>query len=180
MWEQVSKNLSAFFSMPVVRNILTITYIIVGILLVMSRTSIGRKALLAFKDQYDKIKIAHAQIIEQKNREIIEIKLECEQRERELKQDYENKMVVLIFKTNYAIHSICELLQEFPNIMIQEKVAEIKKNFDTSTLGISELVDFEVKKANTAANLEITQLEERVRFLEGKLKESDNNDGKEQ
>lgn len=180
MWEQVSKNLSAFFSMPLVRNILTVTYIIVGILLIMSRTSVGRKALLGFKDQYEKIKAEHKSIVEQKDRVIAEMKAEFNDRERELKQDYENKMAVLTFKANHAINSMCGLLQEFPNVMIQEKAAEIKKDFDTSTLGISDLVDFEVMKANAAANLAITELEQRIKALEDSLKVSDNNDGKEE
>ena len=165
MWEQVKHNISAFFDMPVVRNVITITYIIIGIFLVMSRTSIGRKILLGLKSQYDNMKKEHVEIVEMKNREIAEIKADFDAREREFKQDCENKIAVVTFKANQVVKSMAELLSLVPNVKVQEGAAQIIKDFDESIVGISDLVDFEVKKANAAANMRIDEIEAKLNLL---------------
>ena len=91
MWNQIVKNINAFFNMPLVRNILTITYIAACIIVIISRTSIGRKVLNLLKKDYKKLVAEFEDFQRNKETQIADIKLEYENKAKELKKEYDNK-----------------------------------------------------------------------------------------
>lgn len=159
-WNEITTKLSAFFNTDIVKIVITITYIIVGIIAILSRTQLGKKILNNLKAKYDALVSYFKEYRENREKDITTIKENHEKAVAELKKEYETKLAIV----NSRYEAILEVLKLIPN----EKVQEMLKTLDTESKAsdISEIVEQEKEKVKEEYESKIVELEERLAKLE--------------
>lgn len=125
MWETISANIKDFFNQPVPIIGSTIGALLIFVLSVISKTSIGKKALNELKNKYNKLTTEFLTILEsfKKHKEKIDETLKVQKEALEIalkeKQEEIDKLEELIIAISENIHNA--KVKELVDTYIKEK-----------------------------------------------------------
>ena len=112
-----------FFNQPIPIIGCSVGFALIFVLTVISKTSLGKKALVEMKNyfasvkaEYEAFKKLHNQYVADKEKEIALIKEQCEQLISQIKEEAKARD-----------DEILAVLSEIPNKKVQEKLLELKK-----------------------------------------------------
>lgn len=125
MWEQLTEFLSQFFDKKVVVIIVTILSLLYAAVVILSKTSIGKKALNELR--------ALGHRTEQTARDTLEkvesYKKHAEEEFAAYKAECDRKVAVAISCFSYFESSILDAVSQIPNKKVQERVQEITEQY---------------------------------------------------
>ena len=118
---------------PVFISLTSIFSMLGAILVVLSKTSIGRKALKTMQElsrnANAKIGEIHIKAVEMKE-DITAFKKEIEEKEEALKQEVIQKSTIVYNQMDVFEDYMIQILSEFPNAKVQAKVTEFKNTWE--------------------------------------------------
>lgn len=173
-WEQVTLWINGFFDKPIVVTISGILTLLATILIALSRTSIGKKAIVKLTNLYNLgIDIAH-----ETNQKVKDVELLANQKIESLKAEYEQKTAALISIVNYYEESLFSLIELIPNAKVQNKLVDFKSNYIAKKEEIAQLVkvtyqDFELEVEKRVEQAQVV-IREKEQLLDERLLEIDN------
>lgn len=119
-WDMMKENLSAFFNMPVVISIMTTTYAFVILLVLFSKTSLGKKLFNKIKTKYDAA-LSCIKEIKAENSKALE---EAQKKLDEAKDYYERELCVVLSENMALENLITEIGKTTPNKRIASLIEE--------------------------------------------------------
>jgi len=126
MWETFTNWLTNFFNEPVVISITTVLSTLGAFLLFLSKTSFGKKAI------YKLTELGHR--VEKKVNDIGETveahKKEVQNEVVALKENYEQKIAIVLSIANFYEQSFFEIASLIPNAKVQAKVTEVREVYE--------------------------------------------------
>ena len=94
-WEMIKENLSAFFNMPVVISVMSVTFGFIYLLVIFSKTSLGKKLFNKIKAKYDEIVYRSGKMSE----ELATFKKEKDEQIKEITKEYEKRLAIAVSET---------------------------------------------------------------------------------
>jgi hypothetical protein len=122
-WEQITTWLDQFTDKPIVYWTLCVVVGIVGALVVLSKTSLGRKAIIQLTSLYHLGDRKANETLEK----VKEVELLAKDKIEALKGEYEQKVACLVSIVNFYEESVFVILEDIPNAKVQTKLANFKK-----------------------------------------------------
>lgn len=163
-WEQISYNIEQFWNKPIPIIGFTVGAVIVGVLFILAKTSIGRKALNELKKKYNEI-IDFKNSIEDKYNKLIEEKDKLIEEKgkiiEELQHQYDDKLALVQANKDKEKEIIIAIAENINNVKIKKIIEEYKKLPEITD--ISEVL--EAKKEELEDNYK-TKYEEILKKLE--------------
>ena len=157
-WEQIIQKIADFWNMPVPIIGFTVGTVVLGIIWIISKTSLGKKAInwckiqiTAMKEANEKAKSDYEEIIKAKD-EIIT----------GLTKEYEEKLAIVEYNKEQERNFIINALSQINNVKIKKLLEEYKNSIQPIT--ISEVVEnikdeYESKYSELLARLEVLENE---------------------
>ena len=171
--------LTNFTNNPTVISVVSVLSIIGGVLVVLSRTSIGKKALKFLTKKVDegnlKIEVIKETVKESK-KEYEQFKKESTESYNEFKSETSNKVVAIQSQFELFESDLCKILELIPNAKVQEqlkiwestysdKKEEIEKLIGDSYSAVQEKINEEVTKRTEESKQEIANLKSEIAIL---------------
>lgn len=170
-WDQIVENIKTFFSQPVPIICCSVGSLLIFVLTVFSKTSLGKKALNELKNL---IAITTARIGELNN-SITSHKEDTEKKIEELKQSYQDKLAMVEEEKTNLEELLYAIAENINNVKIKELVANYKEKADKRINDISDVVNEELLKYKDSLDKEYQRkydlLEEKVVAIEKKVEE---------
>lgn len=173
-WEQVCQWINDFANKPIVVTITGVLTLLATILIALSRTSIGKKAIAKLTNLYNLgIDIAH-----ETNQKVKEVELLANQKIESLKAEYDQKTAILISFVNFYEESLFSLIELIPNAKVQNQLTTLKYNYIAKKEEIAEVVkltyqDFEAEVEKRVEQASVV-IHEKEQLLDERLLEIDN------
>lgn len=173
-WEQVCQWINDFTDKPIVVTITGVLTLLATILIALSRTSIGKKAIAKLTNLYNLgIDIAH-----ETNQKVKEVELLANQKIESLKAEYDQKTAALISIVNFYEESLFSLIELIPNTKVQNQLTTLKYNYIAKKEEIAEVVkltyqDFEAEVEKRVEQASVV-IHEKEQLLDERLLEIDN------
>lgn len=153
-WQEFVEGAKTFFNQPVPVIGCTIGALCIAILTIISRTSIGKKALKKLtnlfnesKNKVDNVYNEYQNFKKEKEQEIKDIKELYEEQKRAIKEEYENKLAIVKSDYNKLNDFAISIGENIHNKNITKLIGEYKDKATNEIVGISEVVDKEVENA---------------------------------
>ena len=186
-WEVIKENISAFFNMPIVITLMSITFGFIYVLVIFSKTSLGKKLFNKVNLKYDEV-VRYCKEMKENCETFLK---EKEEQIRELKETYEQKLAVAVSYTEQIEDLLDKVADTTPNKKIkglieefkstkEERLAEIKKAVGTyeeflELKGKAEEVQKQVEdKVNEIKNNVTEELNGKIALYEEKCAQLDN------
>ena len=174
-WNELVEGCKEFFNQPITIIIGSILVVGVLALVVLSKTSFGKKNIKELKDNAKKVN----EKCEVVKKIAIETQEETSKVVNEIKEIAEEKVNYCISQFQYFKNGVIEIIKEIPNKKVQDKLNELCEDFEEHEKELNEyfhdnyenyknkLNDLEEQKNNELANLrnKIDKLEELVNKL---------------
>jgi len=122
-WNEITYNIEQFWNKPVPIIGFTIGTLIIGIIVIISKTSFGRKWILRFKDWYQELNVKYNEAIEAKDKIIAE----KDEIIANLTKEYETKIALLNENRNKEREMIIAIAENINNVKIKKLVEEFKQ-----------------------------------------------------
>ena len=161
---------------PVFVSVVSILTAAFGVLLIISKTSWGKKAIAAINVVVD--------IIKKKVEEALRIALDAQDQViqindtvKQAKEELEVKSKTLFLQLEYFENSIYKIIGEIPNAKVQEALKEFKGNWETKKAEIAEIAGVaytEIENKNRAIQQELEKKNEEVIGLQKQIDELKN------
>lgn len=176
MWESFKAGWDAFTNNNLVLTLVGIIGSLSAVLVILSKTSIGRKALKWLNEQFDKVSKLAKETREEVRiigSEVNKAKKEFEEFGKQLKEESEKKIAgVYIQYTNFK-NDVYKVLEQIPNAKVQNAIADLKEKADTKEEEIKSLLGDQYtelsEKAKNKYEDAITELESKNAELQAKL-----------
>lgn len=165
-WEQISYNIEQFWNKPVPIIGFTVGAIIIGVLAILAKTSIGKKSLLYLKKQYNELKEkateafdAYDKLIAQKDEIIDTMKSEYEEKLALIQEnkDREREIIIAIGENihNVKIQKIIEEYKKLPEIadiseVIESKKIELEEKYEAKEAELEEKINAKLAEIESA------------------------------
>ena len=168
-FEIITNWLSQFFDKKIVIIIVTILSALGCGLILLSRTSIGRRAIKDLTTLYD----LGLKTADDTNKKVKAVQKLAEEKITELEGFYEQKVAVVISTVNFFEESTFALFELVPNKRVQEKLVDIKEQYKAKKELITSIIgeiydDFEI--AVEKKEKEIRQeYEDKIAYLENQI-----------
>lgn len=186
-WEVIKENISAFFNMPIVITLMSITFGFVYVLVIFSKTSLGKKLFNKVSLKYDEV----VRYCKEMKDNYETFKKEKEEELKTLKETYEQKLAVAVSYTQQIEELLYKVAETTPNKKIkgliedfkstkEERLAEIKKAVGTyeeflELKGKAEEVQKQVEdKVNEIKESVTEELNGKIALYEAKCAQLDN------
>lgn len=188
-WERLKELITHVADRPVTIILAILLTIGFFALLIISKTSYGKKAIAKLVGLYDSgrelaketLKIANETNERVKsveilaNKKIEELKAFYDKKEQELKEHYEQKTAALVSITNYYVESTFNALEKIPNIKVQEEVKALREGYESKKEEITNLVgaiyqDYDAFKQKTESVIR-KEYEDKIAYLDNKYNE---------
>ena len=168
-WETITNWISQFFDKKVVIAVVSILAALGSGLILLSRTSFGKRAILKLTTLYE-LGLQKAAATEKKVQDVEKL---AKEKLDELKADYEQKIAVFVSIVNFYEESVFSILEEIPNAKVQARLKDFKESYqekkEVIKLTIGEIYeDFEIA-VDKKANLIRQEYEEKIAFLEKQI-----------
>lgn len=137
MWEQITSAIQEFFNQDIVVIISSILTALGSVLIILSKTSIGTKAIAWFKTQIGNIEKTSKETHEK----VKEIQTLANTTIERLNAEYEAKTRILVSYYELLEKTFVEMVELIPNAKVQNKLVEFKANFDEQKKQIVEVID---------------------------------------
>lgn len=192
MWENFKQGWTEFSNSPVVISVVTILTILIAGLVILSRTSFGKKTLHKFGEKIESVKdkvLRVEKVAEETKQEVSDAKSEIHACYVETKEELDNKVVAVYSKFETFQDDVFKILEQIPNAKVQsqikevkekatEKEEEIKKLLGDTYNDIQKQIDEEVIKrvsqVQEEANSKIDLLQGEINSLKELIKQSAN------
>ena len=168
-WEIITNWISQFFDKKIVIAIATILAGLGCGLIMLSRTSFGKRAIVKLTTLYE-LGLKKANDTEEKVKAVQKL---AEEKISELEGYYEQRIAVVISTVNFYEESTFALFELVPNKKVQEKLAEVKEQYKAKKELITSIIgeiydDFEI--AVEKKEKEIRQeYEDKIAYLENQI-----------
>ncbi len=168
-WETITNWISQFFDKKIVIAIATIIAALGCGLIMLSRTSFGKRAIVKLTTLYE-LGLKKANDTEEKVKAVQKL---AEEKIVELEGYYEQRIAVVISTLNFYEESTFTLFELVPNKKVQEKLAEVKEQYKAKKELITSIIgeiydDFEI--AVEKKEKEIRQeYEDKIAYLENQI-----------
>ena len=168
-WETITNWISQFFDKKIVIAIATILAALGCGLIMLSRTSFGKRAIVKLTTLYE-LGLKKANDTEEKVKAVQKL---AEEKISELEGYYEQRIAVVISTVNFYEESTFALFELVPNKKVQEKLAEVKEQYKAKKELITSIIgeiyeDFEI--AVEKKEKEIRQeYEDKIAYLENQI-----------
>lgn len=150
-WDQIVNTINAFFNTPVPIICCSVGSLLIFIIAVISKTSIGKKALNKLTKQYNEITDIYQKA-----------KVDYEKHITELKQDYETKLALVQAKRDDVEKLLIYVCENTNNKKVKEAL-ELYKQSTTKVVEISDLVSEKEKEVRK-------ECEEKLNYFESQVK----------
>ena len=176
MWESFKEGWNAFTNNNLVLAIVGIIGSLSAILVILSHTSIGRKALKWLNEQFDKVsKLAQESREEVRiiGGEVKQAKKDFEEFGKQLKEECEKKVAGVYIQYTDFKNDVYKVLEQIPNAKVQSAIADLKEKADTKEEEIKNLLGDQYtelsEKAKNKYEDAIAELESKNAELQAKL-----------
>lgn len=182
-WEIIKENLSAFFNMPVVVTITSVTLGFIYIMVIFSKTSLGKKLFSKALQKYDAV----LDYCKEMKGNLETFKKEKEAQIAQIKEEYEKRLAVM---ANYNLtleNLLGQMTEHIPNKKVKEDIyafmstkqerlaemAEYLPNLEEyqALKAKAESVQEEIEKAKAQAT---EALQEKIALYDAKCEQLDN------
>lgn len=171
MWENLTEWLSQFFDKEVVVIIVSITYALAAILIIISKTSFGKKAIADLTALFNKgVKIA-----KESNEKVIDVEKLAKEKIEALKADYEQKTTALVSIVNFYEESLFQIIEKIPNKKVQDELLVLKESYGEKKKEINQWVTLTYQDAQEEIQTLVKKVEEekdiKIARLTGEIEE---------
>ena len=178
-WELIKENLSAFFNMPVVISVMSVTFGFIYLLVIFSKTSLGKKLFNKVKANYEDVVLRASKMSE----ELSKIKTEKEKAIKEIKEEYEKRLALSLSETEELENCLKTIAETTANKKVKEGIEEFLSHKEERHAKMTELIatyaDFKElqgkaqKEAEQAKATSTALLEQEKALYEAKKEELD-------
>ena len=188
-WDQFTSLIGKLMDKPLTISLSLVFTIGSFALLILSKTSLGKKAIKKFVGLYNEgerlaketLKIANDTNERVRNVEILakqkidELKAFYDRKEQELKEHYEQKTAALVSIVNYYVESSFATLEKIPNAKVQEEVKALREGYEVKKEEITNVVgaiyqDYDAFKQKTEIAIR-KEYEDKIAYLDNKYNE---------
>lgn len=182
-WEIIKENLSAFFNMPVVVTITSVTLGFIYIMVIFSKTSLGKKLFSKALQKYDAV----LEYCKEMKANLETFKEEKEAQIAQIKEEYEKRLAVMMNYNLTLENLLGQMTEHIPNKKVkediyafmstkQERLAEIAEYLPNmeeynALKAKAESVQEEIEKAKKEAT---EALEKKIALYDAKCEQLDN------
>lgn len=172
MWFDVMcEKISQFWNHPVAQTGFTIGMIIVGIITIISKTSIGRKALNWMKNSYVDLLNKFNDFKAEKEKQIEQLKLEYINEFLEEKRKFDEQIAILDNENQDLRNLIIYIGENINNKNIQSYIADFKAKMQDHATELNDVVNAEVQKVKDMYENTLQSLVEKINDLESKVEQ---------
>jgi len=180
MWDSFKAWWDSFTNNGLTITLTSIGGIILTVLVVMSKTSIGKKALNFLTNKFDAV----SKKFEELKKSFAEYKEDTEKKLNAYKEEYaekakqsENKVTAVFVEYEGFKNDVYKMLEKIPNAKVQEQLQIVKQNADDREKEIKNLLgdtygDIKVNLQSTYAEA-VEDLKSKSADLEAKYKEAE-------
>lgn len=162
-WETIKENLGAFFNMPVVVSVMSVTFGFIYLLVIFSKTSLGKKLFNKIKVKYDEVVLKAGKMSE----ELAKFKKEKDEQIKEIKDEYEKRLALAVSETEELENCLKTIAETTANKKVKEGIYEFLSHKEERHARYAELIatyaDFE--KLQTKAKEEAEKAKETATSL---------------
>ena len=178
-WETIKENLGAFFNMPVVVSVMSVTFGFIYLLVIFSKTSLGKKLFNKVRVQYDEIVCKSGKMSE----ELATFKKEKDEQIKEIKEEYEKRLALALSEEEELENCLKTIAETTANKKVKEGICEFLSHKEERHARYEELIatyaDFEKlqkqakEEAEKAKETATSLLEQEKALYEAKCAELD-------
>ena len=178
-WEMIKENLSAFFNMPVVISVMSVTIGFVYLMILFSKTSLGKKLFNKVKSKYEEVVSKAGKMSE----ELAKFKKEKDGQLKEIKDEYEKRLALAVSETEELENCLKTIADTTANKKVKEGIYEFLSHKEERHARYAELIatyaDFEKlqnkakEEAEKAKETATSLLEQEKALYEAKCAELD-------
>lgn len=117
-WEIIKENLSAFFNMPVVVTITSVTLGFIYIMVIFSKTSLGKKLFSKALQKYDAV----LEYCKEMKANLETFKEEKEAQIAQIKEEYEKRLAVMMNYNLTLENLLGQMTEHIPNKKVKEDI----------------------------------------------------------
>lgn len=143
MWEQIKDGLDKFTNNPTVIAIGTVLALLVSALVVLSKTSVGKKALNWFKAKYEElvewIKDAK-KVADESLKEVEDAKKELKEAYNQAEKELSGKVTACFSTFELFEVDLFKVLEQIPNAKVQEQLKVWRESYDQKKLEAQSLL----------------------------------------
>ena len=122
--EVLQQQISEFMNSPVAVSVISISLGFIYLLVIFSKTSLGKKLFKSVLNKYDEIrKTAH-----ESNEKVKNIQKLAEHEIAQLKSDYERKLAISVDYTDKLFSMLDEIVENIPNAKVKSTYKEAKEH----------------------------------------------------
>ena len=167
-WEQISYNIEQFWNKPIPIIGFTVGFVVIGILWIIAKTSIGKKALKELRAKYEEatktlkeIKDFYNKVIEEKDNQL-----------KKLTEMYESKLALVQANKEREEKLVLSIAKNINNVKIKKLVEEYEKLPQIEQ--VSEIVKIKVEEKEALLKPYEEKLDGLIVKIESKLEELQN------
>lgn len=179
-WEQITTWLDQFTDKPIVYYTLCVVIGVVAAFVILSKTSVGRKALNELRGLFrSNEKTAHETLEKVQNVETLanekieQLEAHYTQKVEECEKECEQKVAFALSIVNFYEERIFSALEKIPNVKVQECVKELKQEYQEKKNEISEVIGIlydDYTLAIESAKQDVRkEYDEKITYLENQL-----------
>jgi hypothetical protein len=178
-WEMIKENLSAFFNMPVVVSVMSVTFGFIYLLVIFSKTSLGKKLFNKVKSKYEEVVSKAGKMSE----ELAKFKKEKDGQLKEIKDEYEKRLALALSEEEELENCLKTIAETTANKKVKEGIYEFLSHKEERHARYAELIatyaDFEKlqtkakEEAEKAKETATSLLEQEKALYEAKKEELD-------
>jgi len=166
-WDQIVNAIREFMNQPVPIICCSVGALLVFVLTIIAKTSIGKKSLNQLKEMYRQMESKHTEImLSYQSSEVEHIN-----RMSEMKNYYEEKLAIVESEKAKLEELIYFIGENIHNKNIESKIADYKEEASKRINDISQVVNEEVEKSKTKFAVEIKLINEEIKKLYEEIKE---------
>lgn len=182
-WEIIKENLSAFFNMPVVVTITSVTLGFIYIMVIFSKTSLGKKLFSKALQKYDAV----LDYCKEMKANLETFKTEKEAQIAQIKEEYEKRLAVMMNYNLTLENLLGQMTEHIPNKKVKEDILAFMSTKQERLAEIAEylpnLEEYQALKAKAEsvqeeiekAKIEATEaLQEKIALYDAKCEQLDN------
>lgn len=176
MWQDFREGLTNFTNNPVVISIISVLSILFAVLVVLSRTSIGRKFLKLFKEKLAEHKEeidAVVKVAKEAKEDVEKFKDEAKEEIQEFKDNTSNKVVAIQSQFELFESDLFKILELIPNDKVKAQLELWKKNYSSQKEEIANLIGDSYsavqEKINQEVKIRTEQSQQEIAALKGEI-----------
>lgn len=153
-WAEFTQAIKDFFNQPLPVILTSISTVVVYVLVILSKTSFGKKNLLWCRGQINDI----AKTATDTNEKVKEVQQLAKEEIASLKADYEQKITIALSTVNFYEESVFSIFEKIPNAQVQAELNNFKVEYAARKQAIIDTIGITYQDYQQALNEKVNEV----------------------